>query len=311
MTDSHKPNDVNKMSRRDFVKTGLASAVALVLGGLTRKDALAANSFYFGTDSDTASCTYPCGMPQDFYIGKTGVGTLIDSTYFNKTAALQCPTVYSVHTYWWLCGSTSIYRPAGYKTNYAWGKAQGKAACDAWYNSPVSNYFYGKTIFANVEDKSGWLEDGSAASKLVNRAVLQGFLDAVATYVSSGVNPGFVPGIYTRANIWQPYFGTTGYRTPRPAVLWLTGCGCSPLVTCAPSDITCTGTLAQAKNVMENRMGKTVLGGNMAVIWQYYFTGDPKSCYKDSGDYDISINQSGSHTFNPNTSTSNWNWKNC
>lgn len=287
----------SRISRRDFLKLGVASGSALIFGNLLRENAEAANTFYWGTDSGSASCL-PCAMPQNFYIGKTGEGLIQISDYFNTTAAEQCPSVWYVHSWWWLYGPNNPNKPAS-STNYQWGKNQAQKACDAWYTHPYASYFYGKTIFCDIEEYYG---DWSTSNKTANRDVLRGFLDGVATYTRNGVNPGFVPGIYTRADLWQTYFGTTGYKTPRAAALWIAGCACN--INCGPCD-PCPDTLTQASAKMESTMSKFILGGNKAVIWQYWIS----DC--GCGDYDVSINQDGYKKFTPLTSTTYWNKPSC
>ncbi|MGC1376688.1 MAG: twin-arginine translocation signal domain-containing protein, partial [Anaerolineales bacterium] len=224
MTDSHKSNDDNKMGRRDFLKAGLASAVALVLGGLTRKTAQAATTTYYGLDSRSEIC---CSMPLNYYIGRGGQDTAWDETVtFDRTTA-SAVGIYATYTYWVLFGPDKAPKKtaAGY---YAYGKSQAVAYMKGWAGEATwAPFAYAVTFFADIEpyyksdgsviSYNGWQHDGSATSKINNRKVLDGFLDQMAVGFASK------PGIYTTPALFRDWFGTA-YRTSQAAVLWVSGC---------------------------------------------------------------------------------------
>lgn len=131
----------------------------------------------------------------------------------------------------------------------------------------------GRTLFADLErcidctfesDTSGWarcepVESRPNACK-DNRAVLEGFLRGVA-----GV--GFTPGVYTRAGIWEEFFGkdyVPGQESgePIPFVLWLTGYykmtkGSRP------------HTVTEVKEILPTAE-QQALGGMGTVLWQHH-----------------------------------------
>lgn len=70
------------LSRRELIKLAVASGVALSASAAIVSQAKASTTYYWGTDSLTATC---CGMPANFYIGRFGHADEQngDSTYFN------------------------------------------------------------------------------------------------------------------------------------------------------------------------------------------------------------------------------------
>jgi hypothetical protein len=289
---------VNKeLDRRDFLKVGIASGIALIVTGLVdREEKLEAQAgggsysgpYYFGTDGNTV---YYDGynMPQNFYIGRTGYGEVFDSLVFNTDAAIAAGYYYT-HSYWLLYGPNNTYR--GSRTYYQWGKDQGIKAASAWYDHPLSSYFYGKTFFADIERISGGWDGWDDSNRTNNREVLRGWLDGVATYTRNGYNPGFVPGIYTRPDLWTTWFGTD-YTTTRSATLWLAGCNaCSSI--CSPCSSSCLTTKQDADNRFDT-VKETIFGKNKTVIWQYWVDGCDSGCQED---FLISV-QSGNSQFSP------------
>ena len=288
MKEQHEPQ-LKKLSRRDFVKVGLASGIALVVAGLPGIDEVEAGgggytgSYKFGTDSSTRASVNGVNMPQNFYIPRTGYGLWYDSQYFITGAATDCPSKYYVHSYWLLYGPNNVNK--GSRSNYQWGYDQGTQAASAWYNHDLAPYFYGKTFFGDIEPiyQNGNRWDGwDDSSKTPNRDVLRGYLDAIVAY-----NSTFVPGIYISATYWGQWFGT-GYSTTRSAALWIAACGANT-ISCAPNSSSCSTTQQQAATQFNTKKG-TIFGKNKTVIWQYWI-GSGK-------DFDISV-QSGNGTFNP------------
>lgn len=154
------------LPRRGFLKLGVASALALMVSRFIHPGKVEAATTYYGTDSLTQSC---CGMPQNFYIGKTGQGLSMSTTYFNTSAALAAGNN-KTHSYWFLLGPNSPTKPSG-DTPYAWGQRQATKACDAWFDHPYAGFFSGKTIFGDIEQPSSY---GWTGTLTQNRDVLRG-----------------------------------------------------------------------------------------------------------------------------------------
>lgn len=310
------------LGRRDFLKTAIISGIALASSGLVRlikpetpdsamaisvtdlMEDIQAATYYFGTDSSARSDPE---LPQNFYIGRLGVGELFYTGPFNTDAA-NAAGKYSTHMYWILKGPSYKYRNG--RSCYNYGKAQATKAGDAWYTHSLSSYVYGKTIFADIEPPmnpadhydpekdDGW-EIPNAINQADNREVLRGWLDGIATYTRNGINPGFVPGIYIAPTYWEPWFGTSHVPT-RSFALWLSGCICCH--GCPPCDPGCSSTKTDTSNLF-NVVKNTTIGKSKAVIWQYWLNPGCSEMY--CGDYDIAM-QSGYSKFNPVTSTTTW-----
>jgi hypothetical protein len=148
----------------------------------------------------------------------------------------------------------------------------------------------GRVLFADVEppiedpgsetfeicaDANGRVIDPRGCGR--NRAVLEGFLEVVARYNETGVPAWeFEPGVYTSPAKWIPYFGPdfipevtirrekVGPRK-QPFVLWIAGC----------ASTTGLYTSAEAEEIRDRDLmqivGRSVLGGSRAVIWQYHY----------------------------------------
>ena len=295
------------VNRRSLLKTGVMSGVALALSGLNIKDVQAVTT-YCGLDSWSTIC---CSMPLNFYIGRGGEAGSWDSSYFNTTSASGAGTSYS-HIYWWLHGPNDT--PSGV-TDYNWGKQQATAAGNAWYGDggcTWAPYAYGKTFFADIEYSGstyyGWRTDGSSASKTRNQKVLEGWLDGIAGYLRSGYNPGFIPGFYTRPNIWSVLFGTS-YKTPRGGVLWISGCKTNCSNICSPCSNNCSTTLTDVANAFPSVAG-TILGGNKSVVWQYWIDCSGNCGCGTNGDWDAT-QQSGYQNFSPVTSSTAYSITGC
>lgn len=241
-----------------------AASVAAVGAGLVPLEAAAVNSF--GIDTNTVNC---CGrIGPNFYIGRFGGETTSSTSGFDTTAAHQTPSYFYNYAYWNLAG---MGWPGSGTDPYAWGQKQADAANSAWYNNPNAGLVYGITIFADIEGGQGWTSDQES-----NRDVLEGWLDRMVYHA-------FVPGVYISPGNWDSYFGS-GYRAPRAFALWITSCHtCS--ISCQPGNPNCTGVAAQVENLWST-VGRTVLGGSAAVVWQYWVGG---CAY--GGDWDYS-NQS-------------------
>lgn len=121
-----------------------------------------------------------------------------------------------------------------------------------------------------------------------NRAVLEGFLDGINNYGS-----GFNPGIYTRTDLWQTWFGGTDYDPQREYVVWLAGNACG--FSCSPCG-TCTTAKSEADSKF-NMKKETALGKYLTVIWQFFISECPAP---DCADYDIA-RQNGYVRFTPIT----------
>jgi hypothetical protein len=287
------------LGRRDFLKIAIVSGSAIVTAGLIKLldsesiDSVLATSgtgpYYYGTDTSWAVDTKgsnASNFPQNFYIGRTGVETVIyNDSAFYSVAADKAGKSYT-HTYWLVKGPYYKYR--GSRTPYNYGHDQGAKAAYAWSHHYWSSKIGGKTIFADIErGKSddpqsdlfdGWryFVNGNEYVNIANnRAVLEGFLDGINDYGS-----GFNPGIYTRTDLWQSWFGGTNYDPQRPYVVWLAGNACG--FSCSPCG-TCTTAKSEA-NSKFNTKKETAFGKYKTVIWQFFISECPAP---DCADYDI------------------------
>lgn len=288
------------LSRRGFLDVTGKTAVATLLGSLLEfvPEVQAQTSYYYGTDTNTLSDPE---IPQNFYIGRTGVGELIYTTGFNQTAAQRAGRNKS-HSYWVLKGPYYKYR--GNRTPYDYGRAQATKAGNAWYDHIYAADWDGKTVFADIEEAGttdpelddGWtrLSDGYI-NQADNRAVLNGFLDGIVNFTRNGTNPGLNPGVYITPGLWESWFGTS-YLPSRSFVLWLAGCGnCGSI--CPPCSTSCSSTMTDAANRFNTRRN-TILGKCKTIIWQYWL--NPGCTQMSCGDYNIA-SQSGNISFSPVT----------
>ena len=230
------------------------------------------SGYYWGTDSNSASMM---GVPQNFYIGSFGSGT-IGSTYFFNTGAARTAGKRGTYMYWGLEGPGSA--PSD-MTPYRWGRQQASAALDQWHNNPNALFVGGYTIFADIEvGFGGWTARHSA--RPANRQVVHGFLERI-TAASNRAIP-FHPGIYINPADWRSYVGKD-FRPDKSFVLWITGCYACDSSICAPCDDTCVTTLTTVEKLLP-KVSSTILGGSKAVLWQYWL--DPPC---DCGDFDVAI----------------------
>ncbi len=284
------------LGRRTLMKLGVASGMALLLTESAKDtevlagDVSVQGAYYYGIDGNTNIC---CGMPLNFYLGRGGELHTADEIAFNRTMAQQAG-FFNTHIWWFMHGPGDN---PDYPTvsDYTWGYNQAESACHNWYVASWKDYVGGHTIFADIEYRGsgsqrinyGWID--SSYSR--NRQVLKGFLDRVN-------ERGFTPGIYTRTSAWKLWFGTTGYRTPRAAVLWIGICQhCAPDV-CPPCSTSCWTTIQDVDRKLPG-VAQVKLGGNKPVLWQYWL--DTCGC----GDYDASL-QSGYSNFTPRTDATNY-----
>ncbi|MEJ2600599.1 MAG: hypothetical protein P8Z00_19855 [Anaerolineales bacterium] len=299
------------LDRRDFLKimvlcgSTLAAASLLNLIDSESIESVLAISgtgpYYYGTDTSWAVDTKESNasnFPQNFYIGRTGAGTeIFNDSSFYPVAADKAGYLYT-HTYWDLKGP--YYKYIGSRTPYDYGHDQGTKAALAW----ATHYWYlkigGRTIFADIErgksnDPQSDLFDGwryfSGGNEYVNigknRAVLEGFFDGVKDYIPQIYNPG----IYTRTDLWQDWFGGADYDPHRAYVVWLAGNACS--INCSPCG-TCTTAKFEA-NSKFNAKKETAFGRYKTVVWQFYTSECPAP---DCADYDIA-RQNGYIKFKP------------
>jgi hypothetical protein len=247
------------ISRRDLFKLAAAAVAGVALGTATLLPKQAeASSYYWGTDSNSASCDT---IPQDFYIGRFGYGTTGSTSYFNTSAA-QKAGYNNTYIYWGLEGPAS--RPKR-TTPYNWGVQQAQTAINQRTNNPNASYAGGNTTFADIESGfRGW-RGGNSRYYSNNQQVVQGFLDTIV-YGSS-----FHPGIYITLNNWGYYFGTA-FVPAQDFVLWLTGCHTCGSTICAPCSSNCSTTQTDVENLLPT-ITSTVLGGSQAVLWQYWLAG--------------------------------------
>ena len=191
--------------RRDFIKIVILSGFSITTVNLIKHlgiesiDSVLAipdiDPYYYGTDTSWAVDTKgvnASNFPQDFYIGRTGVGELIynDSSFFSVAAdkaGYSC-----THTYWNLKGP--YYYARGNRTRYQYGFDQATVAASAWYDHYWSGKIGGKTIFADIEAEpnynDGWRDSNGSYNVSYNQAVLEGYLDGIVSYSRNGYNPG-------------------------------------------------------------------------------------------------------------------------
>ncbi|MGB8212098.1 MAG: twin-arginine translocation signal domain-containing protein [Anaerolineales bacterium] len=322
MTD-REPHYRGELSRRDFIKTAVFSGVALATAGLAKwldqrsiipvRAFGGAGPYYYGTDGAGYVSEYSSkGLPQNFYLGKTGAGLLMgsgdDSSFFVKAATLAGVPAYT-HTYWELKGPYYQYQNPYYNTNnYPWnfGFAQGQLAASAFFNHPDCNYIGGQTIFADIElvvdknnkplplsdpNSSGWQDDNGIINVNDNQQVVNGFIQGVTAPIN-GINYGFNPGIYTSLNFWNVYFNK--YDPSSPIVVWLTG---GPCIDCSPCDPNCstTQTEVEAESIFETNKQVTLGTIYKTVIYQFEWN---SGCQVSCSDFDIS-DQNGNTRFMP------------
>jgi hypothetical protein len=266
------------LKRRELIKYLVAGAggvlvTATAILSLTRSGPALASSSYFGIDSNTSVC---CSMPLHFYIGRMGYGVYPDTYYyaFNTAMARQ---VGNTHTF----GYWGVQGPAlntGYSTPYRWGVAQAQAAWTAWNSSFIgASYVGGYTVFGDVEEGfGGW---GSNTGQ--NQAVINGFLDELFA-----ITPHEVwPGLYVSPGFWNRYLGGNHFVPATPFVLWI--CGVYECAVCGPCDPSCSSTPGDAANYFYNRVRAITVGGQNAVLWQYWLT-NPGCDNSGCGDWSIS-----------------------
>ena len=312
---SNKTNKILKarLGRRGFLKLIGITGAAVVAKGLI--ELVASNAvgkalaipgegpYYYGTDTSWSVDYYPnpSGFPQNFYIGRTGVGEVIypsEDSGFYPDAAEDAGSTYT-HTYWTLKGPYYIHRwDPGYRTAYEYGYDQGLVAASAWYDHDYSNLIGGKTIFADIEESTepgnpekfdGWRYESGGnyyIDYISNREVLNGFMDAVNEYLRNGQDTDFNPGIYTTLNLWQDWFyGTDGYSPAGSLVVWLAGGGtCS--IPCSPCDDQyppCSDAKWQADEQFDT-VKETAFGNYKTIIWQFWLGGGACGA---CADYDI------------------------
>lgn len=270
------------MSRRSLLKLIAGTSVGLTFGtlGLSGK-AWADSSDYWGTDTNTVSETI-YGLPQDFYIGRLGHDTTLDTSAFNVNTATA--TGYnSTYAFWDIEGPD--YQPS--MSAFSWGYQQGQTAAYQQFHSNIgTTYVGGNTVFGDIEKGNfGWRTTGNPADKSANQAVLEGFLAAVSNQTFGPT----VPGVYISPYIWQLFFGGD-YITNTDFVLWMTGYQTSA-ISCWPC-ASCTDTQTQVEAMLPSVQQQS-LGGAGVVVWQYWISGS--GC---GGDFDVAI-QNPSIGFSP------------
>lgn len=314
-------NDRWTLGRRDFLKAAIASGIALAAGGLLKffnpahEDSVLAGSgtgpYYYGTNGSSAAVTKNPGipaLPQNFYVGRTGVGeNIFDGSEFFATAASQAGFSYT-HSFWIVKGPFYYWRSGRDYYQYGWDQAT--AACNAWYQHPKSSYLGGRTIFGDIEGTmneadhqnrdldDGWTDHYRYGSFQnpgyidtgLNQRVLEGFLDGVTNFSSQIFNPG----VYTTLDLWTYWFNGTVYDPQRDFVTWLAGgAGNGSCPSCSPCNPACD-TKTPVDNSF-NTVKNTAFAKMKTVIWQYYLS---PGCAVACGDYNIA-RQDGHTNFHP------------
>lgn len=302
--------------RRNFIKLAIVSGSAIAASAILRfldekslDTALAIpgeGPYYYGTDTIWAVDTIgdnASNFPQNFYIGRTGVGEFFYyEPGFSPDAANKAGFYYT-HTYW--CVKGPYYKFRAGRQPYDYGRDQGLKAGSAWLYYDYSSLFAGKTFFADIEP--GTVDDDPNSDFFGgwhyydyvnidwNRQVLEGFLDGI---VEKGNEYGetFNLGIYTTPGLWQEWFDGQYYDPQRPYVVWLADNGVCEF-NCSPCD-PCNTAKSEA-DIKFNTVKEVALGKYKTIIWQFYIDDAPcTSC----ADYDIA-RQNGYNRFTPIKST--------
>jgi len=277
------------ISRRDMLKLAAGVVVGVALGAdvLAPRRAEAASAYYWGTDSNSATC---CNLPQNFYIGRFGYGTTGSTLFFNTSAA-QAAGKSGTYIYWGLVGPA--IRPKK-TTPYNWGVKQADTAIKQWSSNANAQYVGGTTIFADIETGFGGWKGGNSRFYNNNQQVVQGYLDTIA----GNSSPAFHPGIYITLNDWGYFFGTA-FRPTQTFVLWIAGCFTCGSQICAPCPA-CSSTESDVENLLQTSVGNTILGGSQMVLWQYWISNC--SC----GDFNVAV-QNPALGFTPVSSSTTYN----
>jgi hypothetical protein len=266
------------LKRRDLIKYAVVGAGGLMLttaalASLERRGAALASSAYFGLDSNTTIC---CAMPLNFYVGRMGYGVYPDTFYFAfNTSMAQKVGHNNTFGYWGVQGPDSN---PGYASANHWGEAQAKAAWAAWNSTFVGSSFVGGyTVFGDVEAGfGGW---GSDIAN--NQAVITGYLSTLFT-----ITPHEVwPGLYVSPDFWDSYLGGNHFVPSTSFVLWINGA--AECAVCGPCNDDCSSTPGDAENYYNNQVRHITVGGQTAILWQYWLT-NPGCDNSGCGDWDIS-----------------------
>lgn len=267
------------LNRRELIKYavagagGLAITTTVILSLEKLRPAQASSSAFFGLDSNTTIC---CGMPLHFYIGRIGYGVYPDTYYYAfNTAMAQKAGHTNTFGYWGVQGPNSN---TGYGTAYQWGVAQAKAAWAAWNGTFIgSSYVGGYTVFGDVEAGFG----GWGTNVAQNQAVISGFLSELFTITP----PKVWPGLYVSPSFWNEFLGGNHFVPATSFVLWITGA--YECAVCGPCNEGCATTPADAEGYYLNHVRTITVGGQQAILWQYWLT-NPGCDNSGCGDWNIS-----------------------
>lgn len=325
------------LGRRNFLKTAIASGIVLAAGGLVKffnpshKDSVLADSstypYNYGSDTSWGTLTYVYSprtpLPQDYYIGRLGVGVVPDTTaqgaFEIEDAAKKTRSYFYNHGYWYLKGPF-YYDAKNHGSPYDYGALQAQTAWNAVLWKTFAPYVKGITMFADVEepeDQAPWLkhrdqieDDGwtdhtrdqygnpaplpdnfsypGYVDHQKNMDVLRGFIDQTRVY-------GYIPGVYTNTGYWQNWF-EAGFD-PGDFVTWLAGNACE---SCGPCNSACTDNDTKVGSQDSyNQFSNVRFGRNSMVIYQFYVINcKGKNNNGQCGDMDISL-QNGFWSFTP------------
>lgn len=184
-----------------------------------------------------------------------------------EAAAIARPE--RTYAYWWLWGPGN----RGSRDPFSYGLRQAEQLLRQ--RRKYEHLIGGITLYGDVErslfapGSEGWAvcrdpenpSDVDQAACRDNRAVLDGFLGGIR-------DAGYVPGVYTRPNIWvelfdESYVPRTSAGARLPFALWLTGC-----------DTTKGVDKQRSSDEVARKVGRvlrTVLGGMRAVLWQHHY----------------------------------------
>jgi len=229
----------------------------------------------FGVDScTTLEAATAELMPTQFYVAELGAGAYSLNCLQHDVMGFVGQDY--VHGYWGLSG------PNGATNPYAYGQQQGRAALDAWQNTPG---VAGITIFADVEyGFGGWTQQPSPEQQQQNVQLLNGFLTTIA-------EAQFVPGVYINNNNKTTWF-PANYISQVPFVYWVAG---GPLAGTMPAPCDPVGlTLPPVVHGWQSLVSQATFAGQKAELWQYWLS--ELGC---SGDF-VYTPQTGYHAFLPN-----------
>ncbi len=255
------------MDKRSVIHIGIGLLTLMVLLTflMITPSPIGAVTYYWGTDTNKIwSNALPANRePQNFYIGQAG-GPVIAQSDAQFIAAATAAGYYNTYIYWTLTDKVSgVCASDPYKQ----GQNQADAIIYEYLYGRLESYIGGRVMFADIEQPNYWC--GTSA----NQQVINGFLDRVKSR-------GYTPGIYTSSSQWSTIMGSASWTPSQKFVFWITGvnCGYSVDPVSGKTYNKCDPThnqfqLSEVYNKFVTAQS-TWVGGQTAVIWQYWYAGD-------------------------------------